>query len=57
MKKEKKCICKHKLSDHGLYANNGKNVNNNPYVCQKDGCSMWAYCDISTPPQSEEKEL
>ena len=34
--------------DHGYYDNRGRNVNNCPWVCHKDGCNMWAYCDLRT---------
>lgn len=45
---KKKCICGHYEKDHGYYDNRGRNVNNCPWVCHKDGCNMWAYCDLRT---------
>lgn len=43
---EEKCICKHKRKDHGLYIENRANSYGSKFVCQKDGCNMWAYCNL-----------
>lgn len=42
----KKCFCGHLLKDHGLYVNEGTNAKGSRFVCQKDGCCRWSYCDL-----------
>lgn len=47
MSKGKKCFCGHLLKDHGLYVKDGRSNKGSRFVCQKNGCNRWSYCDLS----------
>lgn len=49
----KKCFCGHKKSQHGKYVDGGRNAKGSRYVCQKDGCCRWSYCDIKEGDKKE----
>jgi len=44
--KTNKCSCGHNRADHTKYVHGGKNKWGSRYVCTKDNCSRWAYCDL-----------
>ena len=41
-----KCFCGHYKKDHTKYINNGENKKGSKYVCTKDNCHYWSYCDL-----------
>lgn len=40
------CCCGHAKKDHRQYVGGGHNTKGSRYVCTKDGCTMWAYCNL-----------
>ena len=45
---KKKCFCGHLDVAHRLYVN-GVNSKGCRWVCSKDGCHRWSYCDLPNP--------
>lgn len=49
------CFCGHRKEEHTLYLDGGKNKKGSRFVCTKDGCNRWSYCDLNgeTPIQKK----
>ena len=44
-RKKSLCFCGHKKLEHTEYIN-GVNSKGSKYVCTKDNCHLWSYCDL-----------
>jgi hypothetical protein len=52
-----RCCCGHRREDHVEYASGGTSAKGSRYVCTKDGCSLWAYCDLEVGVMREAAEV
>jgi hypothetical protein len=52
-----KCACGHPRSQHKTYFGGGRNTRGSLYVCTKNGCDMWKYCDLSDDEPEEGEDV